>query len=55
MSQGVGASQSLVCPTMRLVVGVVVAALLGSVGVLASIIPAYRATLVDPVRTLRDE
>ena len=34
---------------------VVVAALLGSVGVLASIIPAYRATLVDPVRTLRDE
>ena len=34
---------------------VVVAAVLGSVGFLASIIPAYRATLVDPVRTLRDE
>jgi predicted permease len=33
----------------------VVAALLGSVGVLASIIPAYRATRIDPVRTLRDE
>jgi predicted permease len=33
----------------------VVAAVLGSVGFLASIIPAYRATLVDPVRTLRDE
>jgi len=35
MSQGVGASQSLVCPTMRLVVGVVVAALLGSTAALA--------------------
>jgi len=34
---------------------VAVAALLGSVGVFASIIPAYRATLIDPVRTLRDE
>ncbi|MFL6281060.1 MAG: ABC transporter permease [Vicinamibacterales bacterium] len=32
-----------------------VAALLGGVGVFASIIPAYRATLIDPVRTLRDE
>ena len=34
---------------------VIVAALLATVGVFASIIPAYRATLVDPVRTLRDE
>jgi len=34
---------------------VAVAAVLGSVGLLASIIPAYRATLVDPIRTLRDE
>ena len=32
-----------------------VAALLTGVGVLASIIPAYRATLIDPVRILRDE
>ena len=32
-----------------------VAGLLATVGVLASIIPAYRATLIDPVRTLRDE
>ena len=37
MSQGVGASQSLVCPTMRLVVGVVVAALLGSTAALAGL------------------
>ncbi len=34
---------------------VAVAGVLVSVGFLASIIPAYRATLVDPVRTLRDE
>jgi putative ABC transport system permease protein len=34
---------------------VVVAAVLVSVGFCASIIPAYRATLVDPVRMLRDE
>src|SRR3954454_17930234 len=34
---------------------VAVSALLGGVGVFASIIPAYRATLIDPVRTLRDE
>ncbi len=34
---------------------VAVAALLCSVGLLASILPAYRATLIDPVRTLRDE
>jgi putative ABC transport system permease protein len=34
---------------------VAVAALLGGVGVFASLIPAYRATLIDPVRTLRDE
>jgi predicted permease len=32
-----------------------VAGLLAAVGILASIIPAYRATLIDPVRTLRDE
>jgi putative ABC transport system permease protein len=32
-----------------------VAGLLAAVGVFASIIPAYRATLIDPVRTLRDE
>jgi predicted permease len=34
---------------------VAVAALLCSVGLFASILPAYRATLIDPVRTLRDE
>jgi predicted permease len=34
---------------------VAVAALLTTVGLFASIIPAYRATLIDPVRTLRDE
>jgi len=32
-----------------------VAGLLAAVGVLASSIPAYRATLIDPIRTLRDE
>jgi putative ABC transport system permease protein len=32
-----------------------VAALLVAVGLLATIVPAYRATLVEPVRTLRDE
>ncbi len=32
-----------------------VAALLVGVGLVASIIPAYRATLIDPIRTLRDE
>jgi len=26
-----------------------------AVGVFASVVPAYRATLIDPVRTLRDE
>jgi predicted permease len=34
---------------------VAVATLLTAVGVLASIIPAYRATLIDPVGTLRGE
>lgn len=34
---------------------VAVAALLTAVGFFASIIPAYRATLIDPVRTLRGE
>jgi ABC-type lipoprotein release transport system permease subunit len=33
----------------------VVASLLVAVGVLATIVPAYRATRVEPVRTLRDE
>jgi putative ABC transport system permease protein len=32
-----------------------VAALLVAVGVLATIVPAYRATRVEPIRTLRDE
>jgi ABC-type antimicrobial peptide transport system permease subunit len=32
-----------------------VAGLLAAVGVFASVVPAYRATLIDPVRTLRDE
>jgi putative ABC transport system permease protein len=32
-----------------------VAGLLAAVGVFASSIPAYRATLIDPIRTLRDE
>jgi ABC-type antimicrobial peptide transport system permease subunit len=32
-----------------------VASLLIAVGVLATIVPAYRATRVEPVRTLRDE
>ncbi|HEX4168833.1 MAG TPA: ABC transporter permease [Bryobacteraceae bacterium] len=32
-----------------------VTVLLGSVALLASIIPAYRATRVDPIRSLRDE
>ena len=32
-----------------------VATLLVGVGFVASIIPAYRATLIDPMRTLRDE
>jgi putative ABC transport system permease protein len=32
-----------------------VATLLIGVGFVASIIPAYRATLIDPIRTLRDE
>jgi putative ABC transport system permease protein len=34
---------------------VAVATLLVGVGFVASIIPAYRATLIDPIRTLRDE
>ena len=34
---------------------VVVAGVLTCVGFLASIIPAYRATQIDPLRTLRDE
>jgi ABC-type antimicrobial peptide transport system permease subunit len=33
----------------------VVSLLLGSVALLASAIPAYRATRVDPIKTLRDE
>ncbi len=32
-----------------------VAGLLAAVGVFASMIPAYRATLIDPIRALRDE
>jgi ABC-type antimicrobial peptide transport system permease subunit len=32
-----------------------VASLLIAVGILATIVPAYRATRVEPVRTLRDE
>jgi len=32
-----------------------VAALLVAVGILATIVPAYRATRVEPIRTLRDE
>jgi putative ABC transport system permease protein len=34
---------------------VVVSLLLGLVALLASIVPAYRAARVDPIRTLRDE
>ena len=33
----------------------VVAILLVAVGILANIVPAYRATRIEPVRTLRDE
>ena len=33
----------------------VVALLLTGIGTLASFLPAYRATLVDPITTLRDE
>jgi putative ABC transport system permease protein len=32
-----------------------VASLLIAVGVLATVVPAYRATRVEPLRTLRDE
>jgi putative ABC transport system permease protein len=41
-------------PTDPLTFAVVVVVLIG-VGVLANILPAYRATLVEPVRTLREE
>jgi len=34
---------------------VAVAAILTGVSLVASIMPVYRATRVDPVRTLRDE
>jgi putative ABC transport system permease protein len=34
---------------------VAVAGLLATVALVASFIPAYRATRVDPIRTLRDE
>jgi putative ABC transport system permease protein len=32
-----------------------VAVLLVIVGILATVVPAYRATRVEPIRTLRDE
>jgi ABC-type antimicrobial peptide transport system permease subunit len=32
-----------------------VSLLLGCIALLASVVPAYRATRVDPIRTLRDE
>jgi predicted permease len=41
-------------PTDPLTFGFVVLILVG-VGVLANILPAYRATLIEPVRTLREE
>jgi len=34
---------------------VAVSLLLGCVALLASVVPAYRAASVDPIRTLRDE
>jgi ABC-type lipoprotein release transport system permease subunit len=34
---------------------ITVAAMMTFIGLLASAVPAYRATRVDPMRTLRDE
>jgi putative ABC transport system permease protein len=44
-----------IIPLRQQLVGDIRPALLVTVGVLATVVPAYRATRVEPIRTLRDE